>query len=784
MRRLHQFLCGSFALLMTLMLVGCFGDADPVRQSLNIDSSDLQLMVGETSTRTASSKSSGNQYTYRSSKPSVATVDKNGKVTAMSEGEATITVHMDENRTDWYAAADRSYKVIVKTPATKELRLADRATPMTLVAVADGKITITFNGGITLPSDICYTINASDEQTISRNTQGSYDITVSKDDVVQLYSTNSALSSDIAATRGMTRAVADGAKYISIKPSMKTELYGNLMSLLKGKDNFETAMTIEADNAFYGLFSGAENLTNNTLRHMVLPAITLKKGCYQDMFYGCKGLQRSPDLLANKLVENCYKEMFYDCSKLSFVECLASDISATDCMKNWLANAGSEVSSEKTVATIVPFPTDSNDGVPTDWNNLVVTAVTGISLDKSVMLLELGSSATSTLTATVTPEYAYDKTVSWSSSNESVATVNSSGVVTAKGKGSTTITASAGGKSATCSVVVINMIDLSTLTADYEAQDGDFLVNTLGDYYKVSIANGATVVLKDANISLSERDNAIAGLTCSGDATIILMSQNTVKALGKKVSGIFVPQNHTLTIKGDGSLTVNGGSTGGAGIGASYEYSCGAITIQGGTITAKGGANAAGIGSCYKANCDAITISGGTVTASGGQYGAGIGAGQFGVYKKITIKDGTIDATGGSNAAGIGAGPIGWEDCGDIEISGGKVKATGGSSSAGIGTGYSMSVCGKITISGGETEATGQGGAAAIGSGSGDGEANDKCGDITITSSVKKVSASKGSAATYHIGRGNNSGCGTVTVGDTSYGTNGVTGGISYTYQP
>ena len=81
-----------------------------------------------------------------------------------------------------------------------------------------------------------------------------------------------------------------------------------------------------------------------------------------------------------------------------------------------------------------------------------VVAVTGITLSQTSLSLEVGKTAT--LTATVQPSDATDKTVSWSSSNSAVATVSSSGVVTAVKEGSATITASAGGKQATCTVTV------------------------------------------------------------------------------------------------------------------------------------------------------------------------------------------------------------------------------------------------------------------------------------------------------------------------------------------
>ena len=83
---------------------------------------------------------------------------------------------------------------------------------------------------------------------------------------------------------------------------------------------------------------------------------------------------------------------------------------------------------------------------------------TGISLNKSSITLEVGG--TTTLTATVTPNNATNKSVTWSSSNTSVAKVNSYGTVTGIANGTATITAKtvAGNYTATCQVTVQNIL--------------------------------------------------------------------------------------------------------------------------------------------------------------------------------------------------------------------------------------------------------------------------------------------------------------------------------------
>lgn len=79
-------------------------------------------------------------------------------------------------------------------------------------------------------------------------------------------------------------------------------------------------------------------------------------------------------------------------------------------------------------------------------------AVTSVSLNKTTLTLTKGGSET--LTAMVLPSNATDKTVTWTTSNSAVASVDASGKVTAVAGGSATITAAAGSKTATCEVTV------------------------------------------------------------------------------------------------------------------------------------------------------------------------------------------------------------------------------------------------------------------------------------------------------------------------------------------
>ncbi len=295
-----------------------------------------------------------------------------------------------------------------------------------------------------------------------------------------------------------------------------------------------------------------------------------------------------------------------------------------------------------------------------------------------------------------------DGVVTYTSDNTTVAEVDATtGEVTIKGVGTANIKATTTEtetyayetNTAQYTLTVDPAINLASLTADYIAQNGDVLTGTLAGNYKISIAAGANVELKDVTINstgVNDYHYDWAGLTCDGNATITITGTNTVKGFYYYYPGIQAgPIGKTLTINGTGTLTATGGIFA-AGIGSGGEATCGAITISGGTVYASSGQFGAGIGSGYNgSSCGAITISGGTVTASSVWNGAGIGSG-----------------SGGSS-------------CGAITISGGTVNANSSDAGAGIGSGYDSTF-----------------------------------GSITITASITQVQATRNYAKAWPIGKG------------------------------
>lgn len=133
-----------------------------------------------------------------------------------------------------------------------------------------------------------------------------------------------------------------------------------------------------------------------------------------------------------------------------------------------------------------------------------------------------------TIVATVEPATATDKTISWKSSNESVATVDANGIVTAVGNGEATITATAndgGGASQSVKVTVKTKIDTITLDVAEKLLE-------IGQSYKIT-----------ATINPADPSDAGLTWTSSNEAAVSVDGQGNVTALKSGVATITVTAN-------------------------------------------------------------------------------------------------------------------------------------------------------------------------------------------------------------------------------------------------
>lgn len=134
--------------------------------------------------------------------------------------------------------------------------------------------------------------------------------------------------------------------------------------------------------------------------------------------------------------------------------------------------------------------------------------------------------------------------ISWASSAPGVATVSSTGVVTAVSAGNTTITATAGGKSATLAVTVtlvpVNSVTLATTNAVQVGRDVEVtstLRNALGNTLPLT---QRTLVWASTDTSVATVSNGVIRGVSVGSATITLVVEGKVGLLNVNVTEVAI----------------------------------------------------------------------------------------------------------------------------------------------------------------------------------------------------------------------------------------------------
>jgi len=188
------------------------------------------------------------------------------------------------------------------------------------------------------------------------------------------------------------------------------------------------------------------------------------------------------------------------------------------------------------------------------------TVITGISLDKTT--LSLAVSGTYTLTATISPSTATDKTVTWTSSDVTKATV-SNGLVTAVGAGTVTITAQVGSQTATC-VVTISTVPIAVTGISLDKTALALTVggtSTLTATVSPSTATDKTVVWTSSDVTKATVSNGLVTAVAVGTATITAKSGTQTTTCVVTITGIGVLINGvrwaTCNVAAPGTFATN-----------------------------------------------------------------------------------------------------------------------------------------------------------------------------------------------------------------------------------
>lgn len=145
---------------------------------------------------------------------------------------------------------------------------------------------------------------------------------------------------------GWTNGSVVSYNYIDATGTYKAS--GSIMPLLYGQDYDGTQTALKGDASFLSLFQNSTTLSDisglilpstsmrlSAYAHMFqgtsittapeLPATTLANHCYEMMFYNCKSLTQSPDLMyEGELLPQCYSQIFGGCSNLNYIKCMGT----------------------------------------------------------------------------------------------------------------------------------------------------------------------------------------------------------------------------------------------------------------------------------------------------------------------------------------------------------------------------------------------------------------------------------------------------------------------------
>ena len=404
---------------------------------ITLDATEATILVGNTKTLTATiapENATNKNVTWSSNDESVATV-ADGVVTAVAEGSATITATAEGGSDVTATCVVTVLGELNETTATGNLN-------NTTTGVFAG-ITGFNSGGHNITGTLS---TAAGDVTVNyAGTSSSY----LNEDHIRMYQSGSTLKFTAPEGYELTKIVF-------------TISSGNSANL-----------DVDAGSYSAGTWTGkASDVTftgkNATIR-LSAAEVTLKK-------------KVETGTLLSIAVDNPETEFSVgDVFEFSGTVTAAYDNGATADVTSDATFSGYDLDTAGEYEVTVSY-TEDEVTVTTTYNITVSTvAVTGITLDKEEATILVG--ITKTLTATIEPDNATDKSVIWTSSDEDVATVNENGVVTAVAAGSATITATSNENdeiTASCAVTVVDEIDETTATGNLNNSDAGVFAGITG----------------------------------------------------------------------------------------------------------------------------------------------------------------------------------------------------------------------------------------------------------------------------------------------------------------
>lgn len=477
-------------------------------ESVSLSQAELSITVGENASLSyviTPSNASVKDVTWKSSLPSVATISQSGRVDAVAEGKAIITITTKDG------SKTASCSVTVKPVSVSSVTLDKESITLKIGETATLNATVmpenAANKKVSWSSSNASVATVDSNGKVTGISVGSAKITVTTDDGGKTASCSVAVNpisvTGVSLNKSSMSLLIGGTEKLTatVSPSNATN-----KDVMWSSSNTSIA-TVDSNGNVSGIKVGTAVITvktedggkTATCAVTVNPISVTGVSLNQTILTMTEGDTQT--LTATITPSNATdKTVTWSSSNTSVATISSSGVVTTKSAGN----------STITVTT--------NDGGKKATCSVAVkektVSVTGVSLDKTSLSMTEGD--TYTLTATVSPSNATNKSVTWSSSSTSVATVSGSGVVTAKAAGSATITVTTvdGGKTATCSVTV----QAKTVAVTGVSLDKTTLSMTVGDTQTLT----ATITpsnATDKSVTWSSSNTSVAMVSSSGVVT-------------------------------------------------------------------------------------------------------------------------------------------------------------------------------------------------------------------------------------------------------------------------
>lgn len=195
---------------------------------------------------------------------------------------------------------------------------------------------------------------------------------------------------------------------------------------------------------------------------------------------------------------------------------------------SWISSDGNIASvDENGLVTALASGSATITATTTDGSQLSVNCTIHVSLQVASIVLNeteatLSEGQTVQLSATVSPELADNKALRWSSSDESVATVDQTGLVTAVAQGNAVVTVSStdgSDVSATCKITVTRPVSSITLSeTEIVMSAGEYRILTATAI--PSDATNKTLIWTSSNEAVARVENGIVVAVADGESTV------------------------------------------------------------------------------------------------------------------------------------------------------------------------------------------------------------------------------------------------------------------------